>query len=232
MPRLGSPSAAAGVTVTDLEFDYGRPGFALRASRLDVVSSEAVAFVGPSGSGKTTFLYLVAGILQARRGSIRVGDVDVQKLGDAERRRFRSRMIGFVFQELELIEYLSAMENIVLPVRLFGDRRELAAARERAAVLAARVGIAPQLGKLPGALSQGERQRVALARALINAPPLLLADEPTSSLDARSASSALDLLFELVRESGTTLLMLTHDTRQLPRFDRVVSLPDFDEAAP
>jgi putative ABC transport system ATP-binding protein len=218
------------VQLTDLHFQYGDAGFALRIDTLRVAAAESVALVGPSGSGKTTLLHLVAGILSPDAGSVRVAGEDLAALNDSARRAFRVRRIGLVFQEFELLEYLSVLDNVLLPYRIHPTALRLdAATRERARALAERLGIGDKLGRGPRSLSQGERQRAAVCRALVTGPPLLLADEPTGNLDPANKERVLDALFELAAETGATILTVTHDHELLPRFDRVIDLKDFQQ---
>ena len=220
------------VQLTDLHFHYGDAGdagFALRIDELRVAPEESVALVGPSGSGKTTLLHLVAGILTPDAGTIVVDGQDLGALDAAARRAFRVRRIGLVFQEFELLEYLSVLDNVLLPYRIHPALRLDTGARERARALAERLGIGDKLGRMPRSLSQGERQRAAVCRALVTGPPLLLADEPTGNLDPANKERVLDALFELAAESGATILTVTHDRELLPRFDRVVDLKVFQQ---
>lgn len=220
------------IEARDLVFSYASDagaGFSLRVERLDIARGERIALVGPSGSGKTTLLHLLAGILAPEKGTLRVAGVDLAATSDSERRAFRIAQVGIIFQELELLEHLNAGENILLPYRIhpslsLGDEE-----RARASELAGALGIGEKLDRRPARLSQGERQRVAVCRALVNRPRLLVADEPTSSLDAESAKRSLDRMFALVRDEGTTLVMGTHDASLLSRFDRVLELPGLAE---
>ena len=193
-------------------------------------AGEQVALVGPSGSGKTTLLHLVAGILTPDAGRVRVDGEDLASLEDAARRAFRVRRIGLVFQEFELLEYLSVLDNVLLPYRIHRELRLDAAARERACALAERLDIGDKLGRKPRSLSQGERQRAAVCRALVTGPPLLLADEPTGNLDPANKTRVLDTLFQLAAENGATILTVTHDHDLLPRFGRVIDAKDFQQA--
>jgi len=223
------PEGAAGAHLRDVSFAYA-PSAGTRPFRLDVKElrlqpGEAAAVIGPSGSGKTTLVHLCAGILAPERGEITVGGVRLDTLTDAERRRERARQVGLVFQEFELLDYLSALENILVPLRVRGaTRNELRAGRARASELAGTVGIADLLGRPPAQLSQGERQRVAIARALVTEPALVLCDEPTGNLDPDAASVAVDLLLDEARARGAALLMVTHDLGLLDRFDRVIDV--------
>ena len=217
------------IQITDLQFEYPRSDFRLRVDELRVAPGATVAVVGPSGSGKTTLLNLVAGILTPHVGTIRTNDVEVSALGDVARRDFRIRQIGLVFQEFELLDHLSVMDNILLPCLLTAVIRLRKTHRERAAELAGELGIADRLNRHVRRLSQGERQRVALCRALLLEPPLLLCDEPTGNLDPANKEHVLDLLFAYVRRTGTTLLSVTHDHQLLSRFDETVDFKQFHD---
>ena len=215
--------------LTDIRFRYSDTDFALRVPELHVTPGEAVALIGPSGSGKTTLLHLVAGIQQPASGRIRVGGVEIPALSEGERRAFRVGRIGLVFQEFELLDYLSIRDNILLPYRIHESLGLSPEVRDRAEALARGLGIADKLDRLPQSLSQGERQRAAVCRALITAPPLLLADEPTGSLDPSNKDRVMDALLQIVSETGTTVLAATHDHSLLPRFDRVLDVEGFQD---
>jgi len=215
------------IEIRDLDFRYGEGDFALRVLELVVERGERVALIGPSGSGKTTLLHLIAGIALPRAGRIATDGVALPDLDDAARREFRIRRIGLVFQEFELLEYLSVLDNVLLPYRIHPALRLDPAARERARALADRLGIGDKLGRRPDSLSQGERQRAAVCRALVVDPPLLLADEPTGNLDPATKLRVLDLLFDVARERDATLVTVTHDHELLPRFDRVLDFKQF-----
>ncbi|MEO0913524.1 MAG: ATP-binding cassette domain-containing protein, partial [Pseudomonadota bacterium] len=189
------------------------------------------AIVGPSGTGKTTLLNLLSGILVPERGTVSVEGEVISGLGDAARRAFRIRRIGFVFQSFALLDYLTAYENILYPYRITAHLTLDAAARARARDLAERVGLADKLSRKPGALSQGERQRVAICRALVTAPALVLADEATGNLDPENKARILDLLFEQVAAERATLVAVTHDHDLLARFDHVIDFAALRSAA-
>jgi putative ABC transport system ATP-binding protein len=196
--------------------------FSLSLAELAISSGEAVAITGPSGSGKTTLLNIIAGILRPDSGSLVVGDTELTAIDDSAARNFRASRIGLIFQEFELLEYLSVRDNILLPYRINRYLKLSAATRSRAEQLAERMGIADKLSRFPEQLSQGERQRVAVCRALITEPELLLADEPTGNLDPENKTKVIDMLLELAREKNTTLVMVTHDHDLVTRFDRVI----------
>ncbi|MBX2852789.1 MAG: ABC transporter ATP-binding protein [Phycisphaeraceae bacterium] len=210
------------IELNDITFAYEAGGFTLNAGALSIAQGEKVAVVGPSGSGKTTLLHLIAGILVPTRGKVSLDGQVVSSLSDKARRRLRLSRMGLVFQGIELVDYLSAKENVLLPYRLNRGISLDDKAKQRAEQLLQRVGLSEVAGRAVSGLSQGERQRVGICRALIAEPGLILADEPTASLDEASSASAVDLLIQLVEDSGSTLVMLTHDKVLLPRFDRVV----------
>ncbi|HSG81378.1 MAG TPA: ATP-binding cassette domain-containing protein [Gemmatimonadota bacterium] len=185
------------------------------------------ACIGPSGSGKTTLLNLIAGIITPQDGRVITNDVEVTGLSEDERRSFRITNIGLVFQEFELLEYLSVLDNILLPYRINPSLGLDPAVRERAVQLAGQMGIGDKLNRHPDRLSQGERQRVAVCRAVLPEPALLLTDEPTGNLDPANKGRVLELILDYAKSSGSTLLTVTHDHDLLPRFDRVIDIKEF-----
>ena len=215
------------IQVSDLRFQYRSSKFQLRIPELSISRGEKVAIIGPSGSGKTTLLMLLAGASPLQHGSIRVDDTQVDRLTEAERRRFRISRIGIVFQGFELLEYLTVLENILLPFRINRSLPLSAESKARAISLAKSTGLSEKLERHPNRLSQGERQRVALCRALIARPTVVLADEPTGSLDPQTTQDALDLLFAQVQQESATLLFVTHDHSLLDQFDRTIDLSNF-----
>lgn len=215
------------ITIDSLEFRYGRSSFRLNVPDFRVASGETVAMIGPSGSGKTTLLSLIAGILPPTKGRIVVAETEVGSLGDGARRDFRIRNIGLVFQEFELIEHLSVLDNILLPCRISPALTLDKPLRERAAWLAEEMGIADKLRRYVRRLSQGERQRVAICRALLPQPPLLLCDEPTGNLDPSNKQHVLDILLDYIQRNGSTCIAVSHDHEILPRFDRVIDFKQF-----
>ena len=185
-----------------------------------IAPGETCAVVGPSGSGKTTLLGLCAGLDQATSGSVSIGGQNLGTLSEDERAKLRSRHVGFVFQNFQLLPGLTALENVLLPLELRGDKSD----RKAAAALLERVGLGHRLSHYPTQLSGGEQQRVALARAFIHRPGLLFADEPTGNLDAEARKIVEDMLFDLNREAGTTLMIVTHDLDLARRTGRVLSM--------
>ena len=215
------------VGIRDLRFGYGEGDFHLHVPQLSAKNGEALALIGPSGSGKTTLLNLIAGIAVPQSGEVVTRGVEVSRLADRERRAFRIRNVGLVFQEFELLEYLNVLDNVLLPYRIHSALRLDLEVRERARRLADEVGIGALLDRYVTRLSQGERQRVAICRALVTEPAILLADEPTGNLDPESKERVLDILFACAGRTGATLVAVTHDHDVLPRFDRVVDFKSF-----
>ncbi len=186
----------------------------------DVRAGEAVAIVGVSGSGKSTLLGLMAGLDIPSAGAVHIDGHDLFSLDEDGRAALRGRMVGFVFQSFQLLPAMTALENVMLPLELAGA----AGARSAARAMLERVGLAQRLSHYPRQLSGGEQQRVAIARAFVSEPALLLADEPTGNLDAATGRQVIDLMFELNRERGATLLLVTHDEGLSTRCDRVLRL--------
>jgi putative ABC transport system ATP-binding protein len=172
-----------------------------------LAARETAAIVGASGSGKSTLLSIIAGLDTPTRGTVRLAGQDLFAMDEDERAALRAQKVGFVFQSFQLLGNLTALENVMLPLEL-ADRRD---ARRAATEMLARVGLAERLGHYPKVLSGGEQQRVALARAFVVQPALLLADEPTGSLDFATGEKVMELMFALNEELGTTLVLVTHD---------------------
>lgn len=244
------------IRIDDLRFQYPQSTFCLHVSTLQIESGCAAAVVGPSGSGKTTLLNLIAGILPAESGSIVVDETEVTQLSDSARRGFRLKNVGLVFQDFELIEYLSVLDNVLLPCRIGNAVAMTPQTRERAAALIEQVGLRDHSRRSVTKLSQGERQRVAICRALLPEPTLLLADEPTGNLDPATSEIIMQLLLDQVKTCDTplnpsteslenvsncatgsethrperrrrTLIMVTHDHSLLHHFDRTISFEQF-----
>jgi putative ABC transport system ATP-binding protein len=207
--HLTVPSAAGPVNI-------------LRGIDLDLAAGEAVGIVGPSGSGKTSLLMVLAGLERTTAGSILLDGRDVTTMDEDALARLRRDTIGIVFQAFHLIPTMTALENVAVPLELAGARDAMPRARS---VLDA-VGLGHRLTHLPGQLSGGEQQRVALARAFAPRPRLLLADEPTGNLDQATGDAVMDLLFRLRAETGTTLMLITHDAHLAARCSRRVHLAD------
>jgi putative ABC transport system ATP-binding protein len=219
------------ISIQRIKFSYPRGDFHLAVDELSVSPGEALAVIGASGTGKTTLLNLISGVSVPDAGRVITNKIEVSALDDRARRDFRIRQVGMIFQEFELLEYLNVRDNILLPYRITPALNCSADAAGRAEQLAEEVGIVDKLKRPIRRLSQGERQRVAICRALVTAPPLLLADEPTGNLDPENTEKVLDILFEQVSQSGTTLVSVTHERDQLDRFDRVVDFAQFRKEA-
>jgi putative ABC transport system ATP-binding protein len=189
-----------------------------------VDKGEFVALVGPSGSGKTTMLAMLAGLLEPTSGSISIEGEDLAKMGESQRARFRRRRIGFTFQANNLVSYLTALENVELMLRLTGQYDT--ANKKRARRLLEMLGLEERMYALPRELSGGQQQRVAIARSLINNPAVVLADEPTASLDTERAYQVVETMAHLVHEQGRAGVMVTHDLRMVEYTDRIVHLLD------
>jgi len=200
----------------------GSPLSVLRDISFRVDEGQVLAVVGPSGSGKTTLLGLLAGLDLPTEGTVRVDGTDLASLDENGRARLRREKVGFVFQSFQLIPTLTAVENVRVPLELRGDPD----AGGRAEHLLGRVGLADRIDHYPVQLSGGEQQRVALARAFVNRPRLLLADEPTGNLDADTGGRVVDLMMEMNRERGTTIVLVTHDTALARRAERTITLRD------
>lgn len=185
-----------------------------------VRAGETLAIIGASGSGKSTLLGLLAGLDTPSDGTVKLGGVDIFALSEDERAALRQAKLGFVFQSFQLLAHLNALENVMLPLELRREPRAL----EKAQAMLARVGLGSRLRHYPKYLSGGEQQRVALARAFVTEPPLLFADEPTGSLDAVTGDAVIQLMFELNRERGSTLVLVTHDPSIAARCSRTITI--------
>jgi len=212
------------IQIEDLKFWYTGKEFQLEISNLKINKGSKVAILGKSGSGKTTLAHLISGILKPQSGLIRFMGQNISNLSDRERRAYRIKNIGFIFQEFELIEYLSVLDNLILPYKLNKSLSLNEETINRAKAIAGRIEIENKLHKYPNQLSGGERQRLATARALITSPALVIADEPTGNLDTQTANKVLNEIINQSSKSNSTLLMITHDPRLLESFDQVIDL--------
>lgn len=202
--------------VTKQVRDASGPLTILHEIEFTLAARQSAAIVGASGSGKSTLLSIIAGLDTPTSGTVKLGGIDLFALDEDARAEVRSQKVGFVFQSFQLLANLTALENVMLPLELQGRHD----ARERATEMLGRVGLGERLRHYPRVLSGGEQQRVALARAFVVRPAVLLADEPTGSLDFATGEKVMELMFELNRESGTTLVLVTHDRGIAGRCDR------------
>lgn len=209
-----------------LQVDDVHKSFELGAHRVEILrgvtfsleAGEALAITGPSGSGKSTLLHLIGTLERPTSGRILIGDSEPHALQERELAAFRNRSIGFIFQDAHLLPQYSVLENVLIPTLAHPGQRN--GQRQRAGELLTRVGLDARLDHRPAELSGGERQRVAVARALMQHPALILCDEPTGNLDRKSAAAVADLLFELHRDAGSILIVVTHNLDLARRFDR------------
>ncbi|WP_200940267.1 ABC transporter ATP-binding protein [Devosia sp. Root436] len=202
----------------------GRPLHILKGVSLRVAPAEVVAIVGPSGSGKTSLLMLLAGLERATTGLVTVNGADLGALNEDDLARFRRRTLGIVFQSFHLIPSLTAHDNVGLALEIATPELTLSQIRDKAAAALDAVGLADRLDHRPSALSGGEQQRVGLARAMVANPPLLLADEPTGNLDQKTGALVVELMFDLARRQGTSVVLITHDPALAARADRVFTM--------
>lgn len=223
--QMEMQTRSAAIVAENISKTYSTPDGPLRVLddiNFRVEQSESIAVVGVSGSGKSTLLALLAGLDLPSSGSIKIHGADLTAASEDERARLRNQYIGFVFQQFHLLPNLTALENVALPLELRGDLE----AGNHARITLAQVGLAARLQHYPRQLSGGEQQRVALARAYCSRPQILFVDEPTGNLDAKTAATVADLLFELDDEHATTLVLVTHHEGMAARCDRRVQLVD------
>lgn len=213
------------IRATDVSYQFpGSENLTLRVPSMSISDRQHTAIIGPSGCGKTTLLRLIAGVLIPQQGSICTLGSDTNSLSDKARGQQRLRSIGMVFQEFALLDYLSALDNMLLTARL--GEFDLKEARSHAYELAQRAGIEHTLRRRPNQLSQGERQRVAVCRALVTKPKLILCDEPTGNLDASRSKDIIDLVMTEAHKLDATVITVTHDLTILDRFDQRIDLSE------
>ncbi len=221
---------APALALRDVAFRWGGGGtFGMSVDAFTLARGERMLLLGASGSGKSTLLSLICGIVAPRAGQIAVGGTDIARLSSPARDRFRAERFGIIFQQFNLLPYMTPLDNVLLPLRFAPERRRrVGQARAAGLSLGGELGLCADTmtRTVAAALSVGQQQRVAVARALIGMPSMIVADEPTSALDAGSQAAFLDLLFAQCDAAGSTLLMVSHDERLAPRFDRTVSIGD------
>jgi len=214
------------VTATDVTRRYGVDGDicvkALRGVSLDVGAGKLTAVMGPSGSGKSTLMHILAGLDRPNEGEVTIAGTDITGLDDTALTKLRREHIGFIFQFFNLLPMLTAKENVVLPLKLAGEKPD----REWVGELTTRVGLSERLSHRPSELSGGQQQRVAIARALVGRPTVMFADEPTGNLDSTTSGEILDLLRDSVTSLGQTTVMVTHDANAAAIADRILFLAD------
>ena len=207
------------LTISSLKLGYGETTV-LTLPSLHIAKGEQCLITGPSGSGKTTLFYAIAGLLNPTSGTITIHNTDITQLTESQRDRFRGKHIGIIFQTLHLVKSLTVEANLQLASYAAGIPHDI----KRADAILNQLGIAHKKSALPNALSQGQAQRAAIARAVLHNPALILADDPTSSLDDESCESAITLIKQMAQQSGATLIISTHDNRVKPHFSRVIAL--------
>ena len=220
-------SDGALIEVRDVSKTFGSGRTEVRAVdnvSLEIARGELVLIMGPSGSGKTTLLSMLGGLLKPTSGQILIDGAEITAMKESELPSVRARSVGFIFQAFNLLDALTVEENILFPAQLAPSG--IAGARERANRLIERLGLSARRGALPNTLSGGEKQRVAIARALINEPPLILADEPTGNLDSHTGQEVMMILWEIARDTGCAVVLVTHDRRVEEISDRVLWLED------
>jgi putative ABC transport system ATP-binding protein len=218
-------SVDASIRVESVVVEHATPGgpvFALDGVSFAVDAGSSVAVTGPSGCGKSTLLGVLGALAVPTSGAVRVGDQEVSSLPERRRSEFRRTHVGFVYQADNLLPFLTVAENVGLQLALDGE----STGADRSLELLDRLGLAAEAQRLPDHLSGGQRQRVAVARAVVHRPAVILADEPTGALDAANAAGVIDLLLEVQREIGATLVMVTHDRDAARRMDRRIGLRD------
>ena len=212
------------IKIQQLQFGYRVGAFRLAVESLHIGVQERIALIGPSGCGKTTLLNLMAGVLVPHQGEIEVDGTCVSRLNQEDRQDFRALHMGLVFQEFELLEYLTVLDNVLLPLRLNPILQLTRSVQERALALCDKVGLGDKTKRYPAHLSQGERQRVAVCRALVTQPKVIFGDEPTGNLDPANRDLVMDVLSEYSENEGAPLVIVTHDHELLNRFDRTMDI--------
>ncbi len=220
------------IKLKDIEMTYNDNGTkinALKLKKLEVNDGERVAFIGSSGCGKTTLFNLISGMLTPTKGNVLVEDVDITTLNESERDLFRANHIGYIFQDFNLFQDFTVLQNVVLPMS-FSKRYSQSEMEKEAINMLKRVGLENKKDQKVKTLSGGERQRVAIARSMVNKPNVILADEPTGNLDYKNGAKIMDLIIQIAKEEKATLLVITHNNSQLDLFDRSINIEELNEA--
>ena len=212
--------------IRDLHFQYPASDFKIKISDIKITKGSKIAISGKSGSGKTTLIHLISGILKPQSGEILFYDESITDMNDKEIRKHRILNIGFIFQEFELLEYLNVMDNLILPYKINKSLVLDAEIKDKAKEIANRIGIGNKLDQHPKQLSGGERQRLAIARALITSPPLIIADEPTGNLDAKTSNIVMDEITDQVSYTNSTLIMISHNNELISSFDEIIDIQE------
>ena len=214
------------IKIDNLLFSYPDNSFDISISSLMIKQGEKIAIIGPSGTGKTTLLNLLSGIFQPQSGEIQIGNIKLTDYSCEDLQDFRIVRVGLVFQEFELLDYLTVLDNILLPYRITSVLEITDDVINRAKRLAGDVGLVDKVDRKPDHLSQGERQRVAVCRALVTEPSVIMGDEPTGNLDPKNRDHIMDILFKYSDKNKVPLVIVTHDHELIQRFDRVVDITD------
>lgn len=220
------------IQLRDIEMKYednGQEILALKLKKLNIEEGKQVAFIGASGSGKTTLFNLISGMIVPTKGTVEVNDLEITSLKESERDLFRANHIGYIFQDFNLFNEFTVLQNVILPLSFSKayDKKEM---NDMAKQVLKEVGMAEKINQKVKTLSGGEKQRVAIARSIINSPDIILADEPTGNLDYKNGAKIMDILTKIAREKKATLIVITHNNSQLDMFDEIMDIEKMNEA--
>lgn len=219
------------IQLRDIEMKYednGQEILALKLKKLNIEEGKQVAFIGASGSGKTTLFNLISGMIVPTKGTVEVNDLEITSLKESERDLFRANHIGYIFQDFNLFNEFTVLQNVILPLSFSKayDKKEM---NDMAKQVLKEVGMAEKINQKVKTLSGGEKQRVAIARSIINSPDIILADEPTGNLDYKNGAKIMDILTKIAREKKATLIVITHNNSQLDMFDEIMDIEKMNE---